>query len=76
MILTFSTEGIKWPVTEEEIVEFILLIPHFDERLKDFMLGNISDRKQSSAGMWKLNSSKNATAWSESFYMAILVITA
>ena len=63
----FQHEGISRPVTEEEIVEFILLIPHFDERLKDFMLGNISDRNTIISQAWEIEFIKKCTAWSESF---------
>ncbi len=63
----FQHEGIIRAVTEEEIIEFILLIPHFDDRLKDFMLGNIPERNTIISQTWEIEFIKKCTAWSESF---------
>ena len=56
----------NWPLTGEEIVEFIFLIPFFDERLKDFLLGNIPEHTIIISQAWETEFIVKCNAWIES----------
>mgnify|MGYP000846103509 CR=1 FL=1 len=49
-------------VTDEEIVDFIVSIPYFDTKLKDFIVGNESDQTIISQA-WENEFIKKCIAW-------------
>jgi hypothetical protein len=51
--------------TNEEIADFILSIPYFDERLKNFMLGNLEDKNIIISQSWEIAFIVRAKKWSE-----------
>ena len=53
------------PVTDEEIVGFIFSIPFFDEKLKDFLLGNIPEETIIISQMWEITFLKKCKSWAE-----------
>ena len=53
--------------TDEEILEFIHSIPYFDERLKNFLLGNLTEKAIILSQAWEIEFRKRTQAWAESF---------
>jgi hypothetical protein len=53
--------------TEDEILDFICSIPYFDERLKNFLLGNLPEQNIIISQQWEIEFIKQCTLWSESF---------
>ena len=52
-------------VTDEEIVDFIISIPFFDTKLKDFIIGNLSDQTIISQA-WENEFIKKCISWATS----------
>jgi hypothetical protein len=58
----------QYPVaTDEEILEFIHSIPYFDIRLKDFIIGHLSERTIIISQTWENEFILKCNAWAESF---------
>jgi hypothetical protein len=53
--------------TDEEILEFIHSIPYFDERLKDFLLGNLTEKAIILSQAWEIEFRKKTQLWAGSF---------
>jgi hypothetical protein len=53
--------------TDEEILEFIHSSPYFDERLKDFLLGNLAEKTVILSQAWEIEFIKKTQLWAESF---------
>lgn len=53
--------------TDEEILEFIHSIPYFDVRLKDFIIGHLSERTIIISQAWENEFILKCNAWAESF---------
>ena len=53
--------------TEDEMLDFICSIPYFDEKLKDFLLGNLEEQNIIISQAWEIQFIKQCTLWSESF---------
>jgi len=53
--------------TDEEIIDFIHSIPYFDERLKDFLLGNIQEETIIISQTWEIEFIKKCKVWVQSF---------
>src|SRR6188768_4007080 len=54
-------------VTDEEILDFIHSIPYFDERLKNFLVGNLADETIIVSQCWEIEFFKKTLSWAESF---------
>ena len=53
--------------TDEEVLDFIITIPYFDRKLKDFLLGNLSENTIIISQAWENEFIKNTQLWAESF---------
>ncbi|GEM_PF-1003349 len=53
--------------TDEEVLDFIISIPYFDVKLKDFLLGNLAEETIIISQTWENEFIKNTKLWSESF---------
>ena len=53
--------------TDEEILDFIHSIPYFDERLKNFLVGNLADKTIIVSQSWEIEFLKKTLSWAESF---------
>ena len=53
--------------TDEEVLDFIITIPYFDSRLKDFLLGNLTENTIIISQGWENEFIKNTRLWAESF---------
>ncbi|MBC7534554.1 MAG: hypothetical protein H7258_02540 [Ferruginibacter sp.] len=53
--------------TDEEILDFIQSIPYFDLRLKNFLVGNLSDETIIISQSWEIEFLKKTLSWAESF---------
>lgn len=53
--------------TDEEIFDFICFIPWFDNKLKDFLVGNLDNTTTIISQAWEIEFLKKAMLWSESF---------
>ncbi|MFT3909237.1 MAG: hypothetical protein QM737_07425 [Ferruginibacter sp.] len=53
--------------TDEEILDFIHSIPYFDERLKNFLVGNLADRTIIISQTWEIEFLKKTLSWAGSF---------
>ncbi len=53
--------------TDEEILDFIHSIPYFDERLKNFLVGNLVDKTIIVSQSWEIEFLKKTLSWAESF---------
>ncbi len=53
--------------TDEEVLDFIISIPFFDVRLKDFLLGNLTEITIITSRSWEKKFTKNVKLWSKSF---------
>ena len=53
--------------TDEEVLDFIITIPYFDVKLKDFLLGNLADNTIIISQSWENEFIKNTKLWAESF---------
>lgn len=49
--------------SDEEIVDFILSIPYFDERIKDFIFGNIPEAAIIISQPWEIEFMKRCERW-------------
>ncbi len=64
-----ATELLVGPLlyaTNEEIADFILSIPYFDERLKNFILGFLSEQTIIISQTWEIAFSVRTGRWAES----------
>lgn len=52
--------------TDEEVLDFILTIPYFDEKLKDFLLGNLADDTIIISQAWENEFIKKTRLWADS----------
>ena len=52
--------------TNEEIADFILSIPYFDERLKNFILGTLDEQAIIISQAWEIDFIIKAARWAES----------
>lgn len=52
---------------DEEILDFIQSIPYFDLRLKNFLVGNLSDETIIISQSWEIEFLKKTLSWAESF---------
>ncbi|MDB5280495.1 MAG: hypothetical protein JWR61_5450 [Ferruginibacter sp.] len=59
------TEPLLYP-TNEEIADFILSIPYFDERLKNFILGFLTEQTIIISQTWEIAFSVRTGRWAES----------
>lgn len=53
--------------TDEELLDFIISIPYFDVRLKDFLLGNLAEDTIIISQAWENEFIKKTKLWAESF---------
>jgi hypothetical protein len=53
--------------TDEEILDFIISIPYFDDRLKNFLLGNLAETTIIISQSWENEFIIKARLWAESF---------
>ena len=53
--------------SDEEVLEFIHSIPYFDERLKDFLVGNLAEEAIILSQAWEIEFVKKIRLWAESF---------
>ena len=53
--------------TDEEVLDFIISIPYFDEKLKDFLLGNLAEETIIISQAWENEFIKKVILWRESF---------
>ena len=53
--------------TDEEVLDFIISIPYFDQKLKDFLLGNLSEATIIVSQTWENEFIKQTLLWAESF---------
>lgn len=53
--------------TDEEVLDFIITIPYFDVKLKDFLLGNLAEDTIIISQSWENEFIKNTKLWAESF---------
>ena len=53
--------------TDEEVLDFIISIPGFDEKLKDFLLGNLAEETIIISQAWENEFIKKVMQWRESF---------
>jgi hypothetical protein len=53
--------------TDEEILDFVHCIPWFDDRLKDFLVGNLPDKTTIISQAWEIEFLKKTISWAESF---------
>ncbi|CAN5884774.1 hypothetical protein BH11BAC4_BH11BAC4_00380 [soil metagenome] len=53
--------------TEEELLEFIHSIPYFDTKLKDFIIGHLSERTIIVSQSWENEFILKCNAWAESY---------
>lgn len=51
-------------VTKDEVIDFIISIPYFDLRLKDFILGNLPEQYVIIEADWEIEFIKKCRAWS------------
>jgi hypothetical protein len=49
--------------TNDEISDFILSIPYFDERLKDFLFGNLAETAIIISQIWEIEFIKRCDNW-------------
>jgi len=52
--------------TEDEMVDFVLSIPYFDERLKDFLMGNLNSETTIISQAWETAFIVKCTTWAAS----------
>ena len=65
--LSFYDTPNNWPpVTDEEITEFIFMIPYFDEKLKNFLLGNMWGQPIIISQTWEIEFIKKCILWADS----------
>lgn len=61
-------DNVPYPgATDEELLDFIITIPYFDIRLKDFLLGNLAEETIIISQNWENEFRKNTKLWAESF---------
>ena len=53
--------------TDEEVLDFIISIPYFDDRLKDFLIGNLVEHTIIISQAWENEFIKKTNLWVESF---------
>ena len=53
--------------TDEEVLDFIISIPYFDDKLKDFLLGNLLEETIIISQSWENEFIKKTRLWAESF---------
>ena len=53
--------------TDEEVLDFIITMPYFDIKLKDFLLGNLLEETIIVSQTWENEFIKNTRLWAESF---------
>ncbi|MEO6547041.1 MAG: hypothetical protein ABIN94_03550 [Ferruginibacter sp.] len=53
--------------TDEEVLDFIISIPYFDEKLKDFLLGNLAETTIIISQSWENEFIKNTNLWCSSY---------
>ncbi len=53
--------------TDEEVLDFIISIPYFAEKLKDFLLGNLAEDTIIISQAWENEFIKKTRLWAESF---------
>ncbi|MEO6488926.1 MAG: hypothetical protein ABIO04_03210 [Ferruginibacter sp.] len=56
-----------FPATDEEVLEFLHSIPYFDTRLKDFIIGHLSERTIIVSQAWENEFIVKCRAWAESY---------
>ena len=49
--------------SDEEIVDFILSLPYFDDRIKDFIFGNIPESAIIISQLWEIEFMKRCQLW-------------
>ena len=52
--------------TDEEVLDFIITIPYFDHRLKDFLLGNLTEDTIIISQTWEIEFIKRTRIWADS----------
>jgi hypothetical protein len=53
--------------TDEEVLDFIISIPYFDDKLKDFLIGNLVESTIIISQSWENEFIKKTRLWAESF---------
>ncbi|MBC7888502.1 MAG: hypothetical protein H7Z13_11535 [Ferruginibacter sp.] len=53
--------------TDEEVLDFIICIPFFDEKLKDFLLGNLVEDTIIISQAWENEFIKKTCLWAQGF---------
>jgi hypothetical protein len=52
--------------TDEEVLDFIIAIPYFDDKLKDFLIGNLMETTIIISQSWENEFNKKTASWAES----------
>ena len=52
--------------TDEEVLDFIIAIPYFDDKLKDFLIGNLMETTIIISQSWENEFIKKTTSWAKS----------
>ncbi|MEJ7587666.1 MAG: hypothetical protein WKI04_08900 [Ferruginibacter sp.] len=61
-------DNVPYPgATDEEILDFIISIPYFDDRLKNFLLGNLAESTIIISQSWENEFIIKTRLWAESF---------
>lgn len=55
-----------WPVSNEEVADFLLSIPYFDEGIKNFILGNSTEKTMIVSQAWEIAFILRTKKWAES----------
>ncbi|MEO7766695.1 MAG: hypothetical protein ABIS01_04685 [Ferruginibacter sp.] len=53
--------------TDEEVLDFVISIPYFDEKLKNFLLGNLLEGTIIISQNWENEFIEKTVLWTESF---------
>ena len=53
--------------TDEEVLDFVISIPYFDVKLKDFLIGNLAEETIIISQSWENEFIKKTILWGESF---------
>lgn len=60
-------EDYSCPVpTDEEVLDFIITIPYFDDKLKDFLIGNLKETTVITSQAWENEFIRKTNCWAKS----------
>src|SRR4051794_39915580 len=64
----YQSDNEPYPgATDEEVLDFIVSIPYFHDRLKDFLLGNLVESTIIISQSWENEFIKKIQLWAESY---------